>query len=1104
MGNALLVVVIFGLAAVIALVVMVYKHLQRPSRDQQALSMLQQQMDALRRDTADAIDKNTRTLGQQSTDITFQLSQRLIALDQGMREVTGQVNTRLDNTLRVIRDVSATMGQLSRATEEMHAIGKDISSLQNILRAPKLRGLVGELFLGNLLGEVVPGCYELQHRFASGETVDAVIRLSQKLVPVDAKFPLENFQRLAGSSTDAERQALRKKFLADVRKHVDAVSRKYILPDEGTFGFALMYIPAENVYYETIIREEADDESLAAYAVERRVIPVSPGTLYAYLQAIVFGLRGMQIEQQAREILDHLGRLQTEFARFREDFDLLGTHLTHARNKYDDASRRVAQLEGKIETGTGESKRPESSVQGPVSAGLLLLALASVAILAPVRAQEAWQQLGPNGAAVAAMAVVPGFPNDLYFVPEGFPGRVWHTQDLGATWSLRAVIPDMVYALAVDPSQVLTMYAAGGGPRMYRSLNGGSSWSVRGTVAENASVRAVTVNPARSVEVWAAADVAGTDKQELLVYRSSNGGSNWTGVVLDSSWSVHACLVAFDPARPHRVFAGGSVGNGPRVFRTVDGGSNWTDVSAGLAGTCAFGLAVSPADSQTLACATDSGLYRSTDLGATWTRRASFPAYSVAFSRQSPYYGYSGSDNLVFRSNDLGLTWSAETTAFAGTLTRWLGLNPSLPLELCVGNGRGVFHSSNGGFSWSEKTSRLRLLTVNTLTFRPDSDRALLGTAAGHGMLTSDDCGRTWTEFGRFPGCGLATGIAANPRHPESVVVVTGPGGRMHLTTDRGASWVSYRIADRFEARGVAFHPLGPETLFAWGGVRDSSRGPARFAVYRSTNSGESWSLNTSRTGPGMCFGLHTGSRAETLYSFGTAGNGPALLRSTDRGRNWTGIAAGISGESIRDFAPDWTVAGLLYCATSAGVYRSRNGGQSWTRLGLSRTSAVLSDPLDTNRLAAATDTQGVFLTTDAGRNWVRDTIALPGRTGLFLMRHPNSPAAVYLGAAGASLLGHNVIGLAEPQAERWTPGLNAVRVEPSIVRRGATVTAGQVTAPSEVNLFHADGRFACSVGRLDPGRPTLTWRRPETLPGGVYLLVLGHGFAAARVVVVR
>ncbi len=353
MGNALLVVVILGLAAVIALVLMVYKHLQRPSRDQQALSLLQQQMDALRRETADAIDRNTRTLGQQSTDITFQLSQRLSALEQGMREVTGQVNTRLDNTLRVIRDVSATMGQLSRATEEMHAIGKDISSLQNILRAPKLRGLVGELFLGNLLGEVVPGCYELQHRFASGETVDAVIRLSQKLVPVDAKFPLENFQRLAAAATDAERQVLRKKFLADVRKHVDAVSRKYILPDEGTFDFALMYIPAENVYYETIIREEADDESLTAYAVARRVIPVSPGTLYAYLQAIVFGLRGMQIEQQAREILDHLGRLQTEFARFREDFDLLGTHLTHARNKYDDASRRVAQLEGKLETKTG-------------------------------------------------------------------------------------------------------------------------------------------------------------------------------------------------------------------------------------------------------------------------------------------------------------------------------------------------------------------------------------------------------------------------------------------------------------------------------------------------------------------------------------------------------------------------------------------------------------------------------------------------------------------------------------------------------------------------------------------------------------------------------
>ena len=194
----------------------------------------------------------------------------------------------------------------------------------------------------------MPGHYELQHRFASGETVDAVIKLSQKLVPVDAKFPLENFQRMANATADTERSAFRKRFLADVRKHIDTIGRKYILPDEGTFDFALMYIPAESVYYETIIREDSEEEAVSSYAVQRRVIAVSPNSLYAYLQAIVFGLRGLQIEKQAQEIMSHLGRLQAEFGRFREDFDQLGTHLTHARNKYDEASRRLNVFEGKL------------------------------------------------------------------------------------------------------------------------------------------------------------------------------------------------------------------------------------------------------------------------------------------------------------------------------------------------------------------------------------------------------------------------------------------------------------------------------------------------------------------------------------------------------------------------------------------------------------------------------------------------------------------------------------------------------------------------------------------------------------------------------------
>jgi DNA recombination protein RmuC len=327
-----------------------YSRLAAGHGDRQGLTLMQDQVSALRRETTEALNSSTKNANEQLAALTSQVQQRLDALDRSMRDTTGQVNTRLDNAATVIRDVSAKMGELSKASQQIYEIGKDISTLQQILKAPKLRGVVGELFLGNLLDQVVPENYELQHRFRSGEAVDAVIKLGPKLVPIDAKFPLENFQRLTAAS-DAERKALRKRFITDVKKHVDAIASKYILPDEGTYDFALMYIPAENVYYETIIKDEPDEENVSAYAVSRRVIPVSPNSLYAYLQAIVFGLRGLQIEKRAEEILSHLNRLQGDFAKFRDEFDTVGTHLKNAHNKYDDALKRLGQLEGKLEIG---------------------------------------------------------------------------------------------------------------------------------------------------------------------------------------------------------------------------------------------------------------------------------------------------------------------------------------------------------------------------------------------------------------------------------------------------------------------------------------------------------------------------------------------------------------------------------------------------------------------------------------------------------------------------------------------------------------------------------------------------------------------------------
>jgi DNA recombination protein RmuC len=302
-----------------------------------------------------------RNKPQQSDQVLILLQQQLNSMQQrldafgetvskNLQDSTAQMNTRLDNAAKVVGDLREKVGQI-------HEVGKAAAELVNILRAPKLRGGMGELFLGDLLAQILPPeHFTLQHRFKSGEAVDAVIQIGSRLVPVDAKFPYENFKRIMEAQGDVERVGARKQFLKDVKKHVDAIATKYILPDEGTYDFALMYVPAENVYYETIIREETgEDRQLFGYALERRVIPVSPNSFYAYLQTILLGLRGMKVEERAQEILATLARLRGDFEKLEENFRVLGRHLTNATGAYSDTEKTLTKLDAKL----GQVEQPQ-------------------------------------------------------------------------------------------------------------------------------------------------------------------------------------------------------------------------------------------------------------------------------------------------------------------------------------------------------------------------------------------------------------------------------------------------------------------------------------------------------------------------------------------------------------------------------------------------------------------------------------------------------------------------------------------------------------------------------------------------------------------------
>lgn len=346
--NPLSLVVIFflGLLLIAWLFQSRLQTLRQEKQHDQPLLLMQQQIDQLRVQLGQVLDNGTQLIQQQLAQMLGHVNERLKENAEILQRTQESLGERLDNAARVVGNVQKSLGGLEEANRKIYEVGRDIASLQEILGAPKLRGGLGEYFLEELLAQILPSChFTIQHGFKSGEKVDAVIKLGTSLVPVDAKFPLENFKRIMEATSDDEKARVRRLFVADVKKHIDVIAGKYILPDEGTYDFALMYIPAENVYYETIIKDDSlGEKNLSQYALGKRVIPVSPNSFYAYLQAIVLGLKGMKIEDHAKEVIQYLARLQGDFARFREDFGLIGKHLSHAQSSYQNCEKRLEQF----------------------------------------------------------------------------------------------------------------------------------------------------------------------------------------------------------------------------------------------------------------------------------------------------------------------------------------------------------------------------------------------------------------------------------------------------------------------------------------------------------------------------------------------------------------------------------------------------------------------------------------------------------------------------------------------------------------------------------------------------------------------------------------
>lgn len=286
------------------------------------------------------------TTSSLQTDLQTLQTTLTTSLQTGNKDVTDtllksyqQLHERLENATKVISELKNETGKFSE-------IGRSMQDLQDFLNSPKLRGNLGEAVLADLLKQHLPhSSFTLQHRFKSGDIVDAAITTEAGIIPIDSKFPMENFNKMIKTEDKKERDRFHQLFVSDVKKHIKAISTKYIRTEENTLDFALMYIPSETMYYEIT----ASVPEIQEYSQLRRVLPVSPSTFYAFLRTILVSFEGQRIAKEAQLILKNLRDIHKSTDEFGEKLGILGKHLTNAYNNMTSVNSEFQKLQTKVE-----------------------------------------------------------------------------------------------------------------------------------------------------------------------------------------------------------------------------------------------------------------------------------------------------------------------------------------------------------------------------------------------------------------------------------------------------------------------------------------------------------------------------------------------------------------------------------------------------------------------------------------------------------------------------------------------------------------------------------------------------------------------------------
>jgi photosystem II stability/assembly factor-like uncharacterized protein len=601
-----------------------------------------------------------------------------------------------------------------------------------------------------------------------------------------------------------------------------------------------------------------------------------------------------------------------------------------------------------------------------------------------------WSGNGPEGGTINALVLDPVTPATVYAATAG--GGVFKSVNGGGSWSAVNTGLDhrMVYSLAIDPVTPEILYAGTALGGVYKSIDSGESWSPASSGLAAMFIQSLALDPAAPTTLY-----AGTSSG---VFKSVDSGGNWSAMN-NGLTSTSVQDLAIDPATPATVYAGTSGGG---AFKSTDGGANWSAINTGLPGGTVLGLAIDPVTPATLYAGTGgSGVYKSTDGGANWsvanTGQTEPAVNDLTINPATPATVYAATSGGVFKSTDAGANWSPVNSGHDSVESRYVAIDPVTPATTYSATSNGVFKSTDGGGSWAAAKAGLIATDVRALAINPATSATLYAGVFGGGVHKSTDGGGSWSAANSGLGGYYVQALAIEPASPDTIYAGTSASGGLYRSTDGGASWseASSGLTSPY-VLALAIDPAAPATVYAgtWGGA------------FKSTDGGGSWNeINTGLDANSVHALAIDPATPATLYA-GTGGSG--VYKSTDGGANWSAANTGMIGANVHALAIDPLTTSTLYAGTDDGVYKSTDGGGNWSEVnaGLDSNSvhALAIDPATPATVYAGTYFEGTFRSVDGGENWFALNAGLENLTVGALAIDPVMPEKLYAGTGGGGV----------------------------------------------------------------------------------------------------